>query len=119
MRQAGIIDFDPAGPYMGVDGAAYEPGAFTIGGKQEPILVITGRGTAEFVTDWPGFDAMADWVSSRGSTAAGPLAPPPAGPGCRAWEEDQVLARLVTSPREAPQLTAGLTARHLHHRRPL
>jgi hypothetical protein len=109
MRQAGIIDFDPAGPYMGVDGAAYEPGAFTIGGRQEPILVITARGTAEFVTDWPGFDAMADWVASRGSTAAGPLTPPQAGSDCRAWEEDQVLARLVTSPREAAQLTAGLT----------
>ncbi len=52
---------------------------------------------------------MADWVASRGSTASGPLTAPPAGPDCRAWEEDQVLARLVTSPREAPQLTAGLT----------
>jgi hypothetical protein len=109
MRKAGIIDFDPAGPYMGVDGAAYEPGAFTIGGKQEPILVITGRGTAEFITGWPSFDAMADWVASRGSTAGGPLTAPPAGPECRAWEEDQILARLVTSPREAPQLTAALT----------
>jgi hypothetical protein len=109
MRQAGIIDFDPAGPYIGVDGAAYEPGALTIGGKQEPVLVITGRGTAELITDWPSFDAMTDWVASRGSTAAGPLTPPPAGPGCRAWEEDQVLARLVTSPRDAPQLTARLT----------
>jgi hypothetical protein len=109
MRRAGIIDFDPAGPYMGVDGAAYEPGALTIGGKHEPILVLTARGTAEFITDWPGFDAMADWVASRGSTASGPLTAPPAGSDCRAWEEDQVLARLVTSPRDAPQLTAGLT----------
>jgi hypothetical protein len=109
MRQAGVIDFDPAGPYMGVDGAAYEPGAFTFGGRQEPILVITGRGTAEFVTDWPGFDAMADWVASRGTTASGPLTPPPARRDFRAWEEDQILARLVTSPRDAPQLTAALT----------
>lgn len=109
MRQAGIIDFDPAGPYMGVDGAAYEPGAFTLGGKQEPVLVITARGAAELVTGWPGFDAMAAWVASRGTTASGPLTPPPAGPDCRAWEEDQVLARLVTSPREAPLLTSTLT----------
>ena len=109
MRDAGIIDFDPAGPYLGVDGAAYEPGAFTIGGKPEPILLVTGRGSRELVTDWPGFDAMADWVASRGSTAAGPLTPPPPGADCRGWEEDQVLARLVTSPRDAPQLTAGLT----------
>jgi hypothetical protein len=109
IRQAGIIDFDPAGPYMGVDGAAYEPGAFTIDGKHEPVLVITGRGTAELITDWPSFDAMADWVASRGTTAAGPLTAPPTGSGCRAWAEDQVLARLVASPREAPQLTAALT----------
>jgi hypothetical protein len=35
---------------MGVDGAAYELGAFMIGGKPEPILVITSRGAAEFIT---------------------------------------------------------------------
>jgi hypothetical protein len=109
MRQAGIIDFDPAGPYLGVDGAAYEPGAYTMSGKDMPILVITGRGMTEFITDWPGFDAMAAWVASRGTTAVGPLTPPPASPDCRAWQEDQVLARLVTSPRDAPRLTAGLT----------
>jgi hypothetical protein len=109
MRREGVIDFDPAGPYLGVDGASYEPGALTVGGRQDPILVITGRGTAELITDWPSFHAMADWVASRGTTASGPLTPPAATRDCRAWEEDQVLARLVTSPREAPQLTAGLT----------
>jgi hypothetical protein len=109
MRQAGIIDFDPAGPCTGVDGAAYEPGAFTMSGRQNPILVITGRGAAEFITDWPSFDSMASWVASRGTTASGPLTPPPMSRDCRTWEEDQVLARLVTSPRDAPQLTAGLT----------
>lgn len=109
MRQAGIIDFDPAGPYMGVDGAAYEPGAVTLGGKHEPVLVITARGTAELVSGWPSFGAMAGWIASRGTTASGPLTPPPVGPDCRAWEEDQVLARLVTSPRAATLLTATLT----------
>jgi hypothetical protein len=109
MRQAGIIDFDPAGPYLGVDGAAYEPGAFTMGGEQKPILVVTGRGTAEFITDWPSFDAMASWVASRGTTASGPLTPPPAS-NCRAWEEDQILARLIISPRDTWRRTAGLTA---------
>jgi hypothetical protein len=109
MRQAGIIDFDPAGPYIGVDGAAYEPGAFMMSGKEMPILVVTGRGMAEFIADWPGFDAMADWVASRGTTVSGPLTPPAANRDCRAWQEDQVLARLVTSPRDAPRLTEGLT----------
>ena len=109
MRQAEMIDFDPVGPCLGVDGAAYEPGAFTFSGNQKPVLVITGRGAAELITDWPSFDAMADWVASRGTTASGPLLPPPMSRDCRGWEEDQVLARLVTSPRDAPQLTAGLT----------
>lgn len=108
LRREGAIDFDPAGPYLGVDGAAYEPGALAIGSEDKPVLVITGRGTAELVTDWPGFDAMAGWVASRGTTGSGPLTPPPAAHDCRAWEEDQVLARLVTSPRDARRLTARL-----------
>jgi replicative DNA helicase len=53
---------------------------------------------------------MADWIASRGTTASGPLTAPPAGPDCRGWEEDQVLARLMGSPHEAPQLIAALTA---------
>jgi hypothetical protein len=109
MRQEGIIDFDPAGPYLGVDGAAYEPGAFTVSGEQKPVLVITGRGTAELITDWPSFGAMASWVASRGTTGTGPLTPPPSRHDCRAWEEDQVLARLITSPRDTWRLTTGLT----------
>jgi hypothetical protein len=109
MRQAGLIDFDPAGPYLGVDGAAYEPGAFTVSGQEKPILVVTGRGTTEFITDWPSFDAMASWVASRGTTASGPLTPPPGTRDCRAWEEDQVLARLITSPRDTWRHAAGLT----------
>ncbi len=109
MRQEGVIDFDPAGPYPGVDGAVYEPGAFTMGGEHKPVLVVTARGTAELITDWYSFDAMASWVAWRGTTGSGPLTPPPAAHDCRAWEEDLVLARLITSPRDARQLTAGLT----------
>lgn len=108
MRQEGSIDFDPAGPYLGVDGAAYEPGAFTMGGEQKPVLVVTGRGTAEIIAGWRSFDAMAGWVASRGTTGSGPLTPPPARHDCRAWEEDQVLARLIASPRDARRLVAGL-----------
>jgi len=108
MRETGLIDFDPAGPLAGTDGALYEPGAYYAGGAPEPILVITGRGTAEFIVDWPGFDAMHAWVASRGTTATGTLTPPPMRRDCRAWEEDMVLARLVTSPRDMPDLTAGL-----------
>jgi hypothetical protein len=110
MRTAGLIDFDPAAPYLGVDGAAYEPGALAVRDAEKPVLVVTGRGSTEFITDWLSFDAMAGWVASRGTTASGPLTPPPGGLGCRAWEEDQVLARLVTSPRSEWRHTAGLTA---------
>jgi hypothetical protein len=109
MRQEGMIDFDPAGPFIGVDGAAYEPGALTIGGEPVPVLVITGRGAAELVTDWPSFDGMAGWVASRGSTASGPLTPPGTGPDCRGWAEDKVLARLIVSARDARLLTAELS----------
>jgi hypothetical protein len=108
MRESGLIDFDPAGPLTGTDGAFYEPGAYCAVGAPEPIVVITGRGGAEFIVDWPGFDAMHAWVASRGTTAVGGLAPPPMRRDCRAWEEDLVLARLVTSPRDVRDLTAGL-----------
>ena len=66
----------------------------------------------------PSFDAMAEWVATRGTTASGPLTPPPAaataGPGrrTRSWP--------AWSPaRATPRAHRGAPARHLHHRRPL
>ena len=108
MRAVNLIDFDPVGPLAGADGALYEPGAYSAGSTAEPALVITGRGTTELIVDWPGFDEMHAWVASRGTTAVGALIPPPMHRDCRAWEEDQILARMITSPRDVKDLTAGL-----------
>jgi hypothetical protein len=49
---------------------------------------------------------MSEWIATRGTTASGPLTPPPGRRDCRTWQEDQILARLVTSPSDAPLITA-------------
>jgi hypothetical protein len=99
MRQEGVIDFDPAGPYLGVDGAAYEPGAFTMGGEHKPVLVVTARGTAELITDWYSFDAMASWVAWRGTTGSGPH---PESPPTRSVRPERCRAS-----RQRPRAPAG------------
>jgi len=106
MRQAGLIEFDPAGPYLGIDGASYEPGVLPLGAALEPVVVVSGRGSSELITGWPDYAAMAEWIATRGTTASGPLTPPPGRRDCRAWQEDQILARLLTSPSDAPLIAA-------------
>jgi hypothetical protein len=101
MREGGLIDFDPAGPYLGIDGAAYEPGVLPVGEVLQPVLVVSGRGGSELISGWPDYAAMSEWVATRGTTSGGPLLPPPDRRDCRVWEEDQVLARLVSSPSDA------------------
>jgi hypothetical protein len=100
LRRGGHIDFDPAGPYFGVDGAVYEPGVLAVGMEDRPVVVVTGRGSSEFLADWPDYAAMSKWVASRGTTGSGELCDPPARAECRGWHEDTVLARLVSSPRD-------------------
>jgi hypothetical protein len=34
-------------------------------------LVITGRGSAELLVDWPGFKEMHAWVADRGTNTVG------------------------------------------------
>lgn len=104
IRQGSLIEFDPAGPYLGIDGASYEPGVLPIGAALEPIVVISGRGGGELVTGWPDYAAMSEWIVTRGSTASGPLIPPPEHRDCRTWQEDQILARLVNGPSDASVL---------------
>jgi hypothetical protein len=106
MRQAGLIEFDPAGPYLGTDGASYEPGVLPLGTALEPVVVVSGRGGSELITGWPDYAAMSEWIATRGTTASGPLTPPPGRRDCRTWQEDQVLTRLVTSPSDAPLIAA-------------
>lgn len=106
IRQGSLIEFDPAGPYLGIDGASYEPGVLPVGTALEPVLVVSGRGGSEIVTGWPDYAAMSEWIATRGTTATGPLTPPPERRDCRIWQEDQILARLVTSPSDAPLIAA-------------
>jgi hypothetical protein len=108
MRQAGLIEFDPAGPYLGVDGASYEPGVLPLGAVLEPVVVVSGRGASELITGWPDYAAMSEWIATRGTTASGPLTPPPGRRDCRTWQEDQILARLLTSPSDAPLIAASV-----------
>lgn len=106
IRQGSLIEFDPAGPYLGTDGASYEPGVLPVGTALEPVVVVSGRGGSELITGWPHYAAMSEWIATRGTTASGPLTPPPGHGDCRTWQEDQILARLVASPSDAPLITA-------------
>jgi hypothetical protein len=104
IRQGSLIEFDPAGPYLGIDGASYEPGVLPVGTELEPVVVVSGRGGSEMLIGWPDYATMSEWIATRGTTASGPLTAPPGHRDCRARQEDQLLARLVSSPSEAPML---------------
>lgn len=109
LRSGGHIDFDPAGPYLGVDGSVYEPGVLALGTEDKPVVLVSGRGSAELVIDWPDYAAMAQWVASRGTTGSGELYEPTASSKSRGSQEDMILARLVSSPRDFA-LVAGKLA---------
>jgi hypothetical protein len=108
MREGGVIEFDPSGPYLGTDGAAYEPGVLPLGEALQPVLVMGGRGGSELISGWPDYAAMSAWIATRGTTADGPLVPPPGRQDCRAWGEDQILARLVSSPSDTPAIAGAV-----------
>jgi hypothetical protein len=110
LRVGGFIDFDPAGPYHGTDGALYGPGMLGNGLPETPVVVISSRGMSELVADWPSYADMSIWVASRGTTGSGELTPPPVPYPPRAWREEALLARLVSSPRDASRLAEGLSA---------
>ena len=57
---------------------------------------------------WPDYTAMSQWIATRGTAASGLLTPPPGDRDCRTWQEDQVLARLITSPSDAPLIAAAV-----------
>jgi hypothetical protein len=110
MADGGMIDFDPDGPYRGIDGAAYRPGVVTIIDVQHPVVMVATRAGLELAIDWADYPTMSAWIAGRGSTASGPLdAPPtPDGDRFRPWREEQVLARMLEAPAEVPALAAGL-----------
>ena len=77
----GLVVFDPAGPYPGIDGSAYHPG-----GLDEdkgfpaplPVLLVASRGMTEMLVGWASWQQMLGWVASRGTTGTGELQAPPA-----------------------------------------
>jgi hypothetical protein len=108
LRDSGLIDLDPDGPYYGTDGAAYEPGVLRYGQSEKPLLIVTGRALSELLLDWTGWDDMYRWIASRGTTGAGELTPPPVPAASRGWQEEMVLARLVNSPMDELALAADV-----------
>jgi hypothetical protein len=92
----GYIDFDPRGPYRGIDSAEYRPGYTTKGLIEKPVVVVTTRAMREVISGWQDYEEMRRWVASRGSTGSGDLDPPPAAEDSRLVREERVLAHLLT-----------------------
>jgi hypothetical protein len=110
MADAGMIDFDPDGPYRGIDGAYYRPGLLTIVDLEHPVVVVATRAGLDLAVDWPDYASMSAWIAGRGSTASGPLDRPPTPEGhrFRPWREEQVLARILEAPGEVTMLGPSL-----------
>lgn len=97
-RADDLVSWDPAGPYLGVDGARYEPGSLCLEHADEPIVIVEGRGAREVITGWAGFGEMQDWIAGRGTGGSRGLVAPPVGTLSRTWLEDTVLAYIVNHP---------------------
>jgi hypothetical protein len=106
LQGSGFIDLDPDGPYYGTDGAAYQPGVLRYGLSEKPVLIVSARALSDLLLDWAGWDDMYRWIADRGTTGAGELTPPPVPAVSRGWQEETVLARLVSSPQDESALTA-------------
>jgi hypothetical protein len=106
----GYIDFDPRGPYRGVDGAEYQPGYTTNGLLEKPVVVVTTRAMREVITEWRDYEEMRRWVASRGSTGSGDLESPPAAEESRLIREERVLARLLTHHSNVREVATVLPA---------
>ena len=94
---AGLIDFDPAGPYPGIDGSLYWPGYTSLeyGPVQAPVVAVAGRGLRELVTGFDNDAAVQRWLHDRGPMASGPLEAPDVSALPRAMAEEHILARLL------------------------
>lgn len=104
MTEAGDIVFADAGPVPGADGAWYERGYITAAAEQGHVVVVRGRGLSEMIRFGDDNHACERWVASRGPLATAPLHAPPLVPQSRTWQEEQLLAAMLTSP--------GVLARH-------
>jgi hypothetical protein len=86
-----------ADPVRGIDGAWYRRGYIDAadGGH---IVLVQGRGLHELIGFGDDGQTCERWVASRGALATGPLDPPPAVQDSRTWQEEQLLAAMLSSP---------------------
>lgn len=97
-RDDDLVSWDPGGPYLGIDGARYEPGSICLEHTDEPVVIIEGRGGREVITGWAGFGEMQNWIAGRGTGGSRGLVAPPVGTLSRTWLEDTVLAYIINHP---------------------
>ncbi|MGA2830221.1 MAG: DnaB-like helicase N-terminal domain-containing protein [Streptosporangiaceae bacterium] len=107
---AGLIDFDPDGPYRGIDGSDYWPGYTSLetGHQQVPVVLVAGRGLWQLVTGFDDQAAVARWLHDRGPMASGPLTPPEVPTLPRAVLEEHILARMLCRPGDLPAAMTSL-----------
>jgi hypothetical protein len=107
---AGLVDFDPDGPYRGIDGSRYWPGYTSLetGQQQVPVVLVAGRGLSQLVTGFGDEAAVGRWLHNRGPMASGPLTPPEVPALPRAVLEEHILARMLYRPGDLPVSMASL-----------
>ena len=107
---AGLIDFDPDGPYRGIDGSNYWPGYTSLetGPLQAPVVLVSGRGLWQLVSGFDDQAAVARWLHDRGAMASGPLTPPDVPSLPRAVLEEHILARMLCRTGDLPASMASL-----------
>jgi hypothetical protein len=108
--RVGLISTDPAGPYPGIDGAAYHPGVLDEdkGVPAIPAVLIRTRAMTEMITGWASYQEMAAWIASRGTTGSGELAALGAAARARCVQEELVLAYMLGDPASIPVISSGL-----------
>jgi len=107
---ADLIDFDPEGPYWGIDGSNYWPGYTSLetGPLQAPVVLVSGRGLWQLVSGFDDQAAVARWLHDRGAMASGPLTPPDVPSLPRAVLEEHILARMLCRTGDLPASMASL-----------
>ena len=86
-----------ADPVPGIDGAMYRRGYIDAAGGGH-IILVQGRGLSELIRFGHDETTCERWAASRGPLAAGPLDPPPPVLCSRTWQEEQLLAAMLSDP---------------------
>jgi hypothetical protein len=98
MTEAGDIAFAGTDPVPGADGAWYERGYITAASDAGHVVVVRGRGLCEMIRFGDDDHACERWVASRGPLATAPIKAPPPVRHSRTWQEEQLLAAMLTTP---------------------